>query len=81
MTRSAYRSQRPPPHLVYEPTPAGAVYDELAGLRGKELGTCAACGRPVFLESNFTRVKGHVLHVRCPIAQEDHPQDPAAPTA
>lgn len=81
MTRSAYRSQRPPPHLVYEPTPSGTVYDELAGLRGKELGACAACGRTVFLESNFTRVKGRVIHVRCPLAQDDQPQGPTAPTA
>jgi hypothetical protein len=71
MTRSAYRSQRPPPHLVYEPRSPGTVHDELAGLRGRELGTCAACGRPVFLERNHTRVKGRVVHVRCPIAQDD----------
>lgn len=77
MTRSANRSERPPPHLVYEPTPSGAVFDELAGLRGKELGTCGACGRPVFLESNFTRLKGRLLHIRCPIIQDDQPQGPA----
>jgi len=81
MTRSAYRIQRPPPHLVYEHTSAGVVHDDLAGLRGKELGACAACGRPVFLESNFTRLKGRVIHVRCPITQDDHPHGPPAPTA
>jgi hypothetical protein len=75
MTRSAYRSQRPPPHVVHEHPPSGTAHDELAGLRGKELGTCAACGRPVFLESNFTRVTGRVVHVRCPITQDDQPHE------
>jgi len=40
---------------------------ELAQLRGKNLGTCAACGRPVFGEQDFSRLRGRVMHVRCPI--------------
>jgi len=75
MTRSAYRSQRPPPHLVCEQSHSGTVYDELDGLRGKELGRCESCGRPVFLECNHTRVAGRVLHVRCPITQDDPPRE------
>jgi hypothetical protein len=75
MTRSAYRSQRPPPHLVFEQSHSGTVHDELDGLRGKELGLCESCGRPVFLECNHTRVAGRVLHVRCPIAPDDQPYD------
>jgi hypothetical protein len=74
MTRSAYRSQRPPPHLEFEHSPSGTVHDELDGLRGKELCACAVCGRPVFLERNFTRVAGRVIHVRCPITQDDRPE-------
>lgn len=42
--------------------------DELAKLRGKNLGACAACGQTVFFEHNFTRFMGRVMHVRCPIS-------------
>lgn len=40
--------------------------DELAKLRGQQLGACAICGRPVYFEENFTRLRGHVIHVSCP---------------
>jgi hypothetical protein len=46
---------------------AGTVQDELAKLRGRNLGACAACGKPVYFEQNFTRFRGRVVHVRCPI--------------
>lgn len=44
------------------------VRDELVALRGKRLGWCAACGRPVFSEQSSTRSRGAVGHVRCPIS-------------
>lgn len=44
------------------------VRDELARERGRDLGACAACGRPVFFEQSFTRLNGRVAHVRCPIS-------------
>jgi hypothetical protein len=57
-----------------EPRPADnergfsrTVAAELAKLRGRRVGACATCGRSVFLE-NFTRLRGRVRHVRCPIA-------------
>ena len=40
-----------------------------AKLHGRELGACANCGRTVYLEHNFTRFDGRVVHVRCPIAR------------
>jgi len=46
---------------------AGTVGDELARLYGRKLGVCAACGRPVFVAQNFTRLRGNLVHVRCPI--------------
>jgi hypothetical protein len=44
------------------------IPDELAKLRGRQIGPCVACGRPVFFEHNFTRLQGRVVHVRCPIS-------------
>jgi hypothetical protein len=43
------------------------VAAELAKLRGRSVGACAACGRSVFMAQSFTRLRGRVLHVRCPI--------------
>lgn len=62
MTRS--EETRPWPRAGF----SGTVGDELAKLRGKKLGACAACGQPVFFEHNFTRFAGRVVHVRCPIS-------------
>jgi hypothetical protein len=59
---SASRSTRPP-------RLAGAVRDELAELRGRILGECAACGHAVYSEHSFTRLEGRVVHVRCPITK------------
>lgn len=64
MTTSA--DYRPDPAPRPPGLPAG-VRDELAKLRGRVLGTCAACGHTVYLEHNFTRLNGRVVHVRCPI--------------
>jgi len=50
----------PPPGMT------SAVRDELARLRGRILCNCAACGRTVYFEHNFTRLNGRVTHVRCP---------------
>jgi hypothetical protein len=36
-------------------------------LRGKNVGDCARCGKPVSVEQNFTRFRGRVVHLRCPI--------------
>jgi hypothetical protein len=47
------------------------VRDELAKLRGRILGDCAACGHAVYFEHNFTRLNGRVIHVRCPIIWND----------
>jgi hypothetical protein len=44
------------------------VASELAALRGKNVGACQACGRPVFLAHGFTRFAGRVAHVRCPMS-------------
>lgn len=41
--------------------------DELARLRGKQLGECAGCGKPVYLEQSFTSFGGRIVHLRCPI--------------
>lgn len=54
MIDPAGRYQGPPPRV--------------GPLRGKNLGPCAACGRPVFGEQDFSRVRGRVMHVRCPIS-------------
>ncbi|MEA2493794.1 MAG: hypothetical protein QOJ29_1705 [Thermoleophilaceae bacterium] len=35
--------------------------------RGKNVGECARCGKPVSLEQNFTRFRGRVVHLRGPI--------------
>ncbi len=67
MIESAGRSSQPPPHPRCAGGFPGTVGDELARLRGKNLGVCAACGRPVFVAQNFTRLRGNVAHVRCPI--------------
>lgn len=45
--------------------PPHAVDDELARLRGRRLGTCRTCGKPVFQSQCFTRFRGFVTHVRC----------------
>lgn len=66
MTGSADRSPRPAPR----PGSAGfaeTVRDEFARVRGRTVGACAACGRPIFFGSeNVSRFKGSVVHVRCP---------------
>jgi hypothetical protein len=46
---------------------SAGVRAELVALRGRKLGACSACGQPVYLAHNFTRVRGRVMHVRCPI--------------
>lgn len=61
------RSQRPPARVRPHQRLPAAVQRELAKLRGKNLGACAACGQPVFVEQNFSRFEGRVSHVRCPI--------------
>lgn len=67
MTQSADRSQRPPPQAPGRgPGFSGTVRDELAKLRGKNLGACAGCGKPVYFQQNFTRFRGRTVHVRCP---------------
>ena len=73
---TADRSQ--PPRLGRERF-SGAAPDELTRLQGRNLGDCAACGRPVFFERNFTRFRGRVVHVRCPITTRTAP--PMVPTA
>jgi len=60
-------ADRPPPRLGRERGFSGTVRDELARLRGKNLGACAACGQPVYAAQNFTRLTGRVIHLRCPI--------------
>jgi hypothetical protein len=67
MIESADRSQPPSPPMGRARGFSGTVGDELARLYGRKLGVCAACGRPVFVEQNFTRSRGRVVHVRCPI--------------
>ena len=68
MTQAADRSPRPPPQALGRAGGfPGIVRDELAKLRGKSLGVCARCGKPVFLAQSFTRFGGHTAHVRCPI--------------
>ncbi len=62
------RSQQPLTPVDQRAGFAGTVRDELARLRGRQLGVCAACGHPVFFEHNFTRFRGRVVHVRCPIS-------------
>jgi hypothetical protein len=54
-----------------------AFRDELAKLRGRVLGDCAACGHRVYFEHNFMRLNGRVVHVRCPITAP-RPTAPAA---
>jgi hypothetical protein len=70
MTDAADRSQHPPPSPVAEPGFSAPVRDELAKLHGKQIGACAVCGRAVFFEQNFTRFRGRVVHVRCPISAQ-----------
>lgn len=48
--------------------PVAQAGGELARLRGRNVGTCANCGRLVYVEHNFTRFAGRVVHVRCPIS-------------
>ncbi len=52
--------------------------DELAALRGRNLGPCAACGRSVYFEHNFSRSRGRVVHVRCPIGARNSLTDAPA---
>jgi hypothetical protein len=47
---------------------AATVRDELTRLRGKTIGACAVCGHAVFFEYNFTRLRGRLVHVRCPVS-------------
>jgi hypothetical protein len=47
---------------------SGTVRDELARLRGRSLGACAACQQPVFVTQNFTRLQGRLVHERCAIS-------------
>jgi len=73
MTDAADRSQHPP-RPDAERGFSAPVGNELAKLHGKQIGACAACGRAVFFEQSFTRFRGRVAHVRCPIGAR-----PAAP--
>lgn len=66
MTTSADHPGRPTSRTARPPGMTSAVRDELAKLRGRILGDCAACGRTVYFEHNFTRLNGRVVHVRCP---------------
>ena len=56
---------------------------ELAGLLGRRLGSCTTCGESVFAAQSFTRYGGHVVHVRCAVAERVRrapaPALPAAP--
>jgi hypothetical protein len=57
------------PRWIHRPQGfAGTVGEELARLRGRSVGACEACGRSVFVAQSFTRLKGRVVHVRCPVA-------------
>ncbi|MEA2150483.1 MAG: hypothetical protein QOD69_2313 [Solirubrobacteraceae bacterium] len=69
MNESADRSPGRTTHAGAEHGRFVSVGDELARLRGRTIGACASCGRAVFLE-NFTRFRGRVVHVRCPIAAD-----------
>jgi hypothetical protein len=51
----------------------GTVGEELTRLRGRRVGACEVCGRSVFAAQSFTRLKGRVVHVRCPIAPARSP--------
>jgi hypothetical protein len=53
------------------------VTQELAGLRGRPLGTCRSCGEPVFRAQSFTRFRGYVTHVRCVSAARSEAARPA----
>jgi hypothetical protein len=66
MIESADRSHVPP-RLGHGHGLSRTAGDELARLHGRQLGVCGVCGRPVFLDQNFTRLSGNVVHVRCPI--------------
>jgi hypothetical protein len=66
--KSGDRSGEQPRPLRGEHGFARTVAEELARLRGRSLGACATCGRSVFLAQSFTRLRGRVIHVRCPIA-------------
>lgn len=70
-------SRHPASRSTRQPGRADGVGNELAKLRGRILGDCAACGRTVYLERNFTRLRGRLLHVRCPITTHP-PTTPAA---
>jgi hypothetical protein len=59
---------RVPRHQDRDRNLASTARDELTRLRGKTIGVCAVCGRPVFFEHNFTRMYGRLVHVRCPIS-------------
>ncbi len=50
------------------PSLARVVLAELATLRGRVLGECAACGHDVYVERNHTWSRGRIAHVRCPVS-------------
>lgn len=88
MTSSREEAGPPTSRASRSTAVAGAVRDELAKLRGRNLGACAACGRTVYFEHNFTRCSGRVVHVRCPITTPirgigggDTQRSPVAPDA
>ncbi|HEX4110147.1 MAG TPA: hypothetical protein VHX88_18595 [Solirubrobacteraceae bacterium] len=67
-----HAAERPPSAVLYGPRArafAGTVRDELMRLRGRSVGLCATCGRPVFVQQSFSRLRGGVVHVRCPGAR------------
>ena len=68
MTERADRSQWPPASMRPQQVSSGTVRDELARLRGRSLGACAACQQTVFVTQNFTRVQGRLVHERCAIS-------------
>jgi hypothetical protein len=77
------RADRVAPTLLpshHEHGLSGTVRDELAALRGRNLGPCARCGRSVYFEHNFSRYRGRIVHVRCPIGARNARTDaPALP--
>lgn len=67
MTPSTDHHPSPASRSTQPPGFPGAVHDELAKLRGRIVGDCAACGHTVYVAHNFTRFDGEVVHLRCPI--------------
>ncbi|MEA2186438.1 MAG: hypothetical protein QOK16_1449 [Solirubrobacteraceae bacterium] len=68
MTEPADRIQRLTPRVDPRRAFCGTVRDELARVRGRSLGACAACQQPVFVTQNFTRLQGRLVHERCAIS-------------